>query len=271
MSESSARSHTFTNLSIPQAYEAYLVAQLFAPWARTLLDVVGIGPGAAVLDVASGTGIVARLAAERVGATGQVIATDISPAMVAYAAELAPAATIRYIVCAADALAARDASQDVVLCQQGLQFFPDKAAAVREMKRVVKPGGRVGVAVWAAEQPFGFYGPVIEAVARVIPEPYPRAYDVRSYMMTAEEVAALLRAAGFSEIRVEQRAMTASWSTLDEALATIQGTTYGPLVTGLPPAQQEAVHRAVAAGLGEQTPGGGVSCQTFANLACAVA
>ena len=270
MSESSARSQTFTNLTIPQAYEAYLVPQVFAPWARTLLDMVALESGTSVLDVASGTGIVARLAAERVGPTGQVTATDISPAMVAFAAEIVPRAAIRTVVCAADALAVSDASQDVVLCQQGVQFFPDKAAAAREMRRVLKPGGRVGVAVWAAEQPFGFYGPIIDAVARVIPEPYPRAYDGRSYMMTAEEVAGLLRAAGFSAIHVEQRTLTASWGTLDEALAAIHGTTYGPMVAGLPAAGQAAVRRAVAVGLGGQTPEDGVSCQTFANLALAV-
>ncbi len=78
MSESAARSQTFTHLSIPQAYEGYLVTPLCAPWARTLLDFVGVRAGAAVLDVASGAGIVARLATEQTGAMGQVTATDIS-------------------------------------------------------------------------------------------------------------------------------------------------------------------------------------------------
>ena len=70
-----------------------------------------------------------------------------------------------------------DRSQEVVLCQHGLQFFPDKEAAVREMYRVLRPGGVIGLVVWAAEQPLGLYGPMSEAIAPVIAEPFPRAYD----------------------------------------------------------------------------------------------
>ena len=86
MPEASARSQSFTDLSVPRAYEASFVAPLFAPWARHLLDFAGVPLGASVLDVAWGTGIVARLAADRVGGTGHVTATDISPAMLAVAA-----------------------------------------------------------------------------------------------------------------------------------------------------------------------------------------
>ena len=272
MAEPAGRSQAFVHMSIPQAYEAYLVGPLFAPWAQNLVDAVGIQAGAVVLDVASGTGVVAQLAAARVGASGQVTGTDISPAMLAVAAaKPVRAAEVRWIECAADALAVADASQDVVLCQHGLQFFPRQGAALREMRRVLRPGGTIGLVVWAAEQPFGLYGPMIDAVARVCPDPYPRAFDQRSYTMQAAEVVALLHAAGFSDIATEQQTVTATWATLDLALAAIQGTTFGPLLAALPAGQQDEVRRELSVTLGTRTPTGGVSCPTFAHVVRGVA
>ena len=270
MSESAERSQSFTHLSIPQAYQTSLVAPLFAPWARILLDFVGVSAGALVLDVASGTGVVAHLAAERVGATGQVTASDISPAMLAVAQASRPSDTVRYLVCPADALAVPNSSQDVVLCQYGLQFFPDKQAAMQEVRRVLRAGGTVGLLVWAAEQPLGLYGPMIEAVAPVIAEPFPRAYDARSYAMTADEVEAVLHAAGFKAILVEQRSVTATWETPAAAGATILATPHGPPFAGLSTDQQEEVQRALNTRL-EPTLSGGVSCKTSAHLARAAA
>jgi ubiquinone/menaquinone biosynthesis C-methylase UbiE len=199
-SEPIERSQSFAHQSVPQAYQTYFVPSLFAPWARLLLDFVGVRAGASVLDVASGTGVVAHLAAERVGATGQVTATDISPAMLAVAQASCSGDTVRYLVCPADALAVPDRSQDVVLCQNGIQFFPDKQAATREMRRALRPGGTVGILVWAAEHPLGLFEPMIEAVAPVIPEPFPRGYDPRSAAMTASEEAGML---GLPEAVVE--------------------------------------------------------------------
>lgn len=134
-----------------ETYEAYFVPAIFRPWTDVLLAAARPSPGAQALDVACGTGIVARTVASLVGASGSVVGLDISPAMLAVArqAPLPPgAAPITWKEGSAQALPFPDATFDLVLCQQGLQFFPDGQAAVREMRRVLRPGGRVVISVW---------------------------------------------------------------------------------------------------------------------------
>jgi ubiquinone/menaquinone biosynthesis C-methylase UbiE len=162
----SSRSGSFTQASVPDGYDRFMLGQLFEPWAAELIARAGLKPGCSVLDVASGLGPVARLAAETAGPGGLVVATDISAAMLAVAAARPHApgwAAIEYLQCPASAIAADDDSFDVVLCQHGLQFFPDRAAAVAEMRRVTRPGGTAVMSTWAAGQPLGLFGPMIEA------------------------------------------------------------------------------------------------------------
>ncbi|MEA2636311.1 MAG: hypothetical protein QOJ33_1195 [Chloroflexota bacterium] len=137
--------------SIAGTYEEIYVPRIFIPWARLLLERAALRPGEAVLDIATGPGTVARIAAEQVGPQGRVVGADFSEAMIAIARPKAPparAATVEYVVSPAAPLAVEDAVFDVVTCQQGLQFFPDRAAAVREMYRALKSVGRVVAAVW---------------------------------------------------------------------------------------------------------------------------
>jgi ubiquinone/menaquinone biosynthesis C-methylase UbiE len=147
-----ATKYQFTTPSVPKAYEEFLVPRLFEPWARLLLDEVNLQPGEAVLDVATGPGTVARLAAARLGSKGRVVATDIALPMLDIARAkpvAAGAARIEYVESPAAPLEAPSGTFDAVLCQQGLQFFPDRPAALREMHRVLKANGRVAIAVWA--------------------------------------------------------------------------------------------------------------------------
>ena len=141
----------FTNASVPKAYDEFFVPRLFEPWAKLLLDEVNLRPGEAVLDVATGPGTVARLAAARLGPRGRVVATDIAPLMLDIAKAkpaIAGAAPIEYLESPAAPLAIPNGTFDSVLCQQGLQFFPDRPGALREMHRVLKPNGRAAIAVW---------------------------------------------------------------------------------------------------------------------------
>jgi SAM-dependent methyltransferase len=117
-------------------------------WAPQVADAAGIRPGERVLDVACGTGVLARAAASRAGPTGAVTGLDLNRGMLAVAARLSP--TLQWHQGAADALPFRDQSFEVVVSQFGLMFFPDPAAALREMMRVLVPGGRLAVAVWAS-------------------------------------------------------------------------------------------------------------------------
>jgi ubiquinone/menaquinone biosynthesis C-methylase UbiE len=129
----------------PETYELYQVPSTFEPLAHLLLDRVNLENGQIVLDVACGTGVVARLAAAIVGNTGNVVGVDFNAGMLEVAEKNTPPeiTNIDWLQGDASALPSEDAKFDVVVCQQGLQFFPDKMGALREMHRVLVPDGRV--------------------------------------------------------------------------------------------------------------------------------
>ena len=128
----------------PANYERFFVPAIGAPLATDLIRLAALRPGERVLDVACGTGVVARLAAQQVGATGTVAGLDVNPGMLAVARSAnPPGMTIEWHEASAEAMPLPDASCDVVLCQMGLQFVPDKPAALREMRRVLVRGGRL--------------------------------------------------------------------------------------------------------------------------------
>ncbi len=121
-----------------ELYERCPARYILGPWAPLLVEAARLAVGERVLDVACGTGVVARAAAERVGRGGRVVGIDLNPGMIAVAQSL-PAidgAPIEWLERSVLDLGLDDASFDVVLCQQGLQFFPDKTVALREMRRV---------------------------------------------------------------------------------------------------------------------------------------
>lgn len=128
----------------PENYERFFVPAIGKPLANDLIRFAALRPGERVLDVACGTGIVARLAAQQVGPGGAVAGVDIHPGMLATAQASAPAnLSIEWHQSSAEAMPLPDSALDVVLCQLGLQFMPDKLAALKEMRRVLAPGGRL--------------------------------------------------------------------------------------------------------------------------------
>src|SRR5262245_40302612 len=142
--------------SAAERYERVLVPAIFAEWAADLVDLAQPRQGEDVLDVACGTGVVARLAAQRVGVAGHVTGLDLNASMLGVARmlpTLPKTAIVVWVEGSAMAMQLPDASFDVVLCQTGVPFFHDRAAGLREMSRVVRPGGRVLVSVWEGATP----------------------------------------------------------------------------------------------------------------------
>jgi ubiquinone/menaquinone biosynthesis C-methylase UbiE len=131
----------------PENYERYFVPAIGQPLADALVDIAAVRPGQRVLDVACGTGIAARVAAERVGRDGLVAGADINPGMLAVARSTTDGMPITWHEAAADARPFPDGTFDLVLCQLGLQFFPDRLGALRDMRRVLAPSGRAQVLV----------------------------------------------------------------------------------------------------------------------------
>src|SRR3989440_10264273 len=200
----------FTNPSVPKAYEEFFVPRLFEPWAALLLDEAKLKKGQAIIDVATGPGTVARLAAPRLGPKGRIVATDISRPMLDIARAkraLAGAAPIEYVESPAAPLAAPTGAFDVVLCQQGLQFFPDRPAALREMRRVLKPGGRAAIAVWVEldrNQIFAAFHAALRvtapaALAELITAPF--SWPSGAALKSAAEDA------GFRDVRLSTRSL----------------------------------------------------------------
>lgn len=131
--------------SAAEVYEEFFVPALFRQWGHLVADEAGIAPGARVLDVACGTGVLACAAAERAGPTGAVTGLDINEDMLAVARR--KSTRIAWQHGRAESLPFPDASFDRVVSQFGLMFFEDRVAALREMMRVLRPGGRLVVAV----------------------------------------------------------------------------------------------------------------------------
>src|SRR5918994_5588315 len=139
-----------------EVYEARFVPAIFAEWAPHLVEAAGVVPGQAVLDVACGTGVVARTAADRMGGRGRVVGLDINEGMLTVAGRLRP--DIEWRLGDAAGLPFEAGCFDLVLCQAALMFFPDRVGALREMARVTTSGGTVAVQVWArleVQQGFG--------------------------------------------------------------------------------------------------------------------
>ncbi|MFP5371122.1 MAG: class I SAM-dependent methyltransferase, partial [Actinomycetes bacterium] len=161
----SAQVETFQlDVEQAEAYEAQFVPVLFGQWARLLVDVAAIEPGQAVLDVACGTGVVARAAADLLAGDGSVAGLDLNEAMLTVARRLRPDLDWRQ----GDALELPfpDGTFDVVLCQSGLMFFPDPVRALAEMRRVVRRDGTVAVQVWSGLDAQPAYRPLFDIIAR---------------------------------------------------------------------------------------------------------
>ena len=140
-----------------------------------------LSPSERVLDVACGTGVVARLAAARVGGSGNVVGLDLNPGMLAVAASIAPetpatSAPITWREASATKMPFTDASFDIVYCQLGLQFFPDRSAALREMHRVLVSEGRLGLMVWRGIEHSPGFRVLADALGRHV-RPRGRCHD----------------------------------------------------------------------------------------------
>ena len=133
--------------TLPELYEKHLATPLFGPFAMAMIEAAALKPGERVLDVACGTGIVARLAQQRVGSEGAVVGVDISPAMLAVARQAAPLVEFRLGDAATLPLEYGEAF-DAALCHQGFQFFPDKSTAAREFRGSLVSEGRALIATW---------------------------------------------------------------------------------------------------------------------------
>ncbi len=232
--------------SVPDNYRRYLEPVLFAPWAERFVAWAGVRAGDVVLDLAAGTGVVSRVAARASGSTGRVIANDVSAGMLEQAARAREprAAVMVPLLGAASSLDLPDASVDVVLCQQGLQFMRHPGVVLAECARVLRAGGTLAVSVWADDEPLEPFDSYAEAVER----------DNHTVVTPVHGIIDRLVGAGLTEVTVTRHSLVVRWPTLEAEVAGIFGTPFGPMVEAMTPARRDAVVSLLRERLG--APGG---------------
>jgi SAM-dependent methyltransferase len=193
-----------------EIYEQWLVPSVFEALTGRFLATLQPRSGMRALDVACGTGIVARRIAGVVGPSGRVTGLDLNPAMIDVARTTAERAhlAIDWHTGRAESLPFADASFDLVVCQQGLQFTVDKSAAVAEMRRVLAPGGSVAVSVWQGLDRHPVYAALHEAVLRVLHAPAFQA----PFSLGGVELGQLFENAGFERVTIDSLTIDAHFA-----------------------------------------------------------
>jgi SAM-dependent methyltransferase len=243
-----------------ELYERYVARHILGPWAPLLVDVARVDVGERVLDVACGTGLVARAAAERVGSAGRIIGVDLNSGMIAVARSLPSpvGASIEWIECSALDLRLQDAAMDVVLCQQGLQFFSDKALAMREMRRVLARGGRLALSVWNGT---GIYNTAVgEALARFVGEAAATKFCASRQVPAKHELQCLTTEAGFSDVEVRVNRLDIHLPPLGRfILDHLAGTPVAPFIAAANPEVRKQIGASVTKQLQRYADGDGVT------------
>lgn len=200
------------------SYESYMVPSLFAPWATYLVQRAHPQPGEHVLDIACGTGIVARNVAPLVGSRGTVIGLDVNPDMIDTARATAEQdhLAIEWHTSPAEQLPFPDEHFDLIFCQFGLMFFTDKHGALQEMYRVLKKGGRLVLSVWQDLDRHPFYQTLHDVSLRHFGK---SSVEAVFSLGNADKLRTLLTDSGFKQVEIEPMSLTAHFPQPEEFLA----------------------------------------------------
>lgn len=186
-----------------RGYESLFVPALFEQWTKHLIKASGVRGGSHVLDIACGTGVLARDALSRTGPSGRVVGVDPAPGMLAAAKEIEPG--IDWILCGAEALELDDETFDCVISQFGMMFFQDRQKSAEEIFRVLKPGGSVAIAVWNTVEQNPAYADIIAILQEQVGTAAADALRLPYSLGNTDEVTAVLHNSGFTGISAETK------------------------------------------------------------------
>ena len=248
-------------------YKDILLPSIFRPWAVRLVGELAPAPGARALDIGTGPGTVARVMAAAVGPGGAVVGTDLSPAMLALAKEEPPVdgAPIQYVGCGAAPLHVSDEAFDLITMQQVLQFVPDRRAAVAEMRRAARPGGRIAVVTWLPLRDNPLFRALRDAVGTVL-GPGPAARFEEPWSLGGDEVAGLVREAGFGEVELREWTVPVTVPGGPDDICCLFGFS---AISSYVATHRQALQDAVRANLAHCTDDRGVHSETSASVVIA--
>jgi ubiquinone/menaquinone biosynthesis C-methylase UbiE len=237
---SETRDFSFDDDSVAGAYDNRLVPVLFEPWAARLVEEHRPWEGRHVLDLATGTGIVAQKLAKQTGPGGKVVGADINPEMLTLArkrcAGLMP--EVEFVESAAHPLKLPDGSIEFVVCQQGFQFFPDRVAAAREIHRVLRYGGSIVATTWRPVTECRFFGAICDALSALGEAEISDMMRV-PFGMRESELTAHFESAGFADVQVgrQEQDLVVSGG-ITHAVELAYATPIGPRLRALPDVRQ---------------------------------
>jgi ubiquinone/menaquinone biosynthesis C-methylase UbiE len=260
--------------SIPENYDRYLVPLIFESFAQDMAQrVVALSPNA-ILETAAGSGVVTRALAPRLSSDAKYVVTDLNQPMLDYAAtRQATDSRISWRKADALALPFEDAAFDLVCCQFGVMFFPDRLSGYREAKRVLKPGGHFLFSVWDRIEENVFANDVTNALAEVFPSDPPRflARTPHGYH-DPRLIRGELEKAGFLSVVIETRADQSRASTpRHPAVAYCQGTPLRNEIEARGADRLEEATNYAASGIADRHGSGEVAAKIQAHIISAVA
>ena len=236
--------------SVPENYDRYMGPMLFEPYAEDLVERLKIRDGMRVLEVACGTGIVTRRLREALPPSAKLIATDLSEPMLVFArGKLGDGGSIEWQQADAMALPFADESFDAVVCQFGLMFVPDKLAALREMRRVLKPDGQLLLNTWHELQHNDFCNVAHTTTATFFETDPPKFYEIPFSLHDPRQLQSWMDDAGLKNATARRLDLPCvSPSAADAAKGLVQGS---PLAVALKErnADSAAITEGVAAAL----------------------
>jgi ubiquinone/menaquinone biosynthesis C-methylase UbiE len=246
--------------AVAERYDSILVPAILGPAAEALVEWAELQPGQAVLDVGCGTGAATRAAAARLGPNGRLVGLDVNAAMIGVARGglLPEGARPRWLVGSAFAMPAADWSFDLVLAAQTLQFLPERLAALREMRRVLVPGGQAVISLWTTLSTSPYFAALVAAIAHHIGPETAAGLAAAFSLSEADEIRQLLSEAGFARPAFGEAELALDLPPLAEFVPRHVSAT--PMAAGFAAAsaqQQQAVIAEMQAGLAAYLRGDG--------------
>jgi ubiquinone/menaquinone biosynthesis C-methylase UbiE len=260
-------------MHVAAAYEQYLVPRLYEPWGMVLIERLALKPGETLVDVSCGPGTLARIAALKLTGTGRVIATDTSSAMLLLAHQrtgLPGVAPIDYREGPAVPLPVPDGVADAVACQQGLSDFPDMPSAFQQMRRILKPGGRLAASAWTDISGSNLFSAVYVALKDAGPPGLAELWRKRFSGPAEPDLKAWAEGAGFYDVRVERLSLTVTFEGgPPQVFASLAGTSVAPGLASLTERERLELREVVAKKVGPLVKNKTVEGRTAAHVVLA--